>query len=192
MLPMTADGPGFAGSRFDPEVCAMSRGFRRSSTRRARRGGVPPIPALRAPPGAGTGSRAISTAGAGDPSTSVSRRRVRPGSSPMRPRGSMAICSTSSAAASARRRFARRSTRRALSSLRPAAPAAGSGDAYDATEAARRLWQPLPRHRRHPRGSLPARPGVSRAAVSRHFASIPLCSTATAAACAACPRWSRP
>ena len=53
----------------------------------------------------------------------------------------MAICSTSSATASARRRFARRSTKRAPSSPGRLRRPAGSGEAYDATEAARRLWR---------------------------------------------------
>ena len=59
----------------------------------------------------------------------------------MPPKGRTVTCSTSSAIARARRRCARRSTRpRAFLAL-PAAPAAGEGASYDATEAARRLWR---------------------------------------------------
>ena len=72
----------------------------------------------------------------------------------------------------------------------PAAPAAGEGGSYDATEAARRLW----RRCRAIDGTRSAisRRGVSRAAASRRCASTPSFATAKARPCAACRRWSPP
>ena len=73
----------------------------------------------------------------------------------------------------------------------PAAPASHAPDSYDRTEAARRLWQ-----RCHAIDGTHAEAYLRARAIDRcrfpALASTPRSSTATAAACAACRRWSPP
>ena len=139
------------------------------------------LPAPRQEARAATGSRATWTAPAAVRSTSASPVPARPESSPMRPRASTATCSTSSATATGAPTLrAALDEARAFLAL-PAAPAIrATATAYDAAEAARRLWRrcraidgthaeslsPRPRSRALPlrgaalprRASLPRRP----------------------------------
>ena len=148
---------------------------------------------------AATGSRATSTAPAGARSSSVSGAPACPASGPTPRAGSTATCSTSSATAPARRRCARRSTRRAPSSPWSLPRTAIRGLRRPRAAAATTT---RPKRRAACGGNAAPSPAAmpsaicmlagSRDAASRRCASIRSFAIAKARPCAGSRRWSPP